>query len=266
MLKLVPVFMRLAPNRSSAMSVKPVARDRALSQVAERQMRSWAHQLHLQQRETEERHSEQRPIQVVSRLIHPYVALSREAGANGGDLARQVASRLKWKVLDRDLLDYMAERYNLSRISLEFVDEKVASWFHEMFGKWLDERLVSQAEYVRRLGRMALLAAQSESAVFVGRGVQFMLPRESGLAIRIIASKKQRVEHIERLRSCDRHDAEKYVEETDRGREQFVQRYFHHDSTDPHLYAMVMNLEFMSSDDAADLIAAECRRRFPCEK
>jgi cytidylate kinase len=224
-------------------------------------MRSWAHQLLQQQRR-----AEQGPAQEVHNLIQPYVAISRETGANGGELAQRVASRLKWKDLDRDLLDYMAERYNLSRITLEFVDETVASWFHEMFCKWLDERMVSQAEYVHRLGRMVLLAAQSESTVFVGRGVQFMLPRESGLAVRIIAPKQQRVERIMQLRSCDRHEAEKYVEETDRGREQFVQRYFHHDATDPHLYALVINLQFISLDAAADLIAAECRRRFPREK
>lgn len=243
------------------MSVKSSSRDRGLSQVAERQMRSWAHQLHLQQRQ-----SQQGPPRAVSKLIHPYVAISRETGANGGALAQRVASLLEWKVLDRELLDYMAERYNLSRISLEFVDETVASWFHEMFGKWLDERLVSQAEYVHRLGRLALLAAQSESRVFVGRGVQFMLPSESGLAVRIIAPRQQRVERIMQLRSCDRHEAEKYVDDTDRGREQFVQRYFHHDTTDPHLYALVINLAFLSLDDAADLIVADCRRRFPREK
>ena len=242
------------------MGVTSSSRDRGLSQVAERQMRSWAHQLQLQQRQ-----SPQGTPQIVSRLIHPYVSLSRETGANGGALAERVASLLKWKVLDRELLDYMAERFNLSRTSLEFVDETVASWFHEMFGKWLDERLVSQAEYVRRLGRMVLLAAQCESTVFVGRGVQFMLPSEAGFAVRIIAPKKMRVDHIMELHGCDHHEAEKYVDETDRGREQFVQRYFHRDTTDPHLYALVTNLEFLSMDDAAGLIATECRRRFPYE-
>jgi len=240
------------------MSIKPVSRQRVLSQVAERQMRGWAHQLHQQQRQ-----SELRPGQEVSHLIHPYVAISRETGANGGALAQRLADLLQWKALDRELLDYMAERYNLSRLSLEFVDETLASWFHEMFGKWLDQRLVSQAEYVHRLGRMVLLAAQSESTVFVGRGVQFMLPRESGLAVRIVAPREKRILNIMERLSCDRPEAEKFVEETDHGREQFVERYFHRNTTDPHLYALVMNLEFISLDDAADLIAAECRRRFP---
>jgi len=239
------------------MGTKSSSGGRVLSQVVERQMRSWAQRLQTQQQLALERSTA-----AVPKLIQPYVAISRETGANGGELAKRVAERLGWKYLDQELLDCMAERYNLSRTALEFVDETVASWFHEMFGKWLDERLVSQAEYVHRLGRIVLLAAQHESTVFVGRGVQFILPRESGLAVRIIAPRKTRVENIMELRGCGHREAEKYVDETDRGREQFAQRYFHHDTTDPHLYSQVMNLEFMSLDDAADLIAGQCTRRF----
>lgn len=239
------------------MRTESLPRHREMSQVAERQMRTWALQLQSQQSLAEQPATTQ-----VQKLIHPYVAISRETGANGGELANLVAQKLGWKTLDRELLDYMAERYNVSRITLEFVDETVASWFHEMFGKWLDERMVSQAEYVHRLGRLVLLAAQHESTVFVGRAVQFMLPNESGVAVRVVAPKKQRVERIIQVRQCNRHEAEQYVDDTDRGREQFVERYFHHDAADPHLYDLVINLQNTTLHDAADLIVGHCQRRF----
>jgi hypothetical protein len=44
------------------------------------------------------------------------------------------------------------------------------------------------------------------------------------------------------------------------GRQQFVQRYFHHDITDPSLYDLVINLEHMPRSDAIDLIASEAKR------
>src|SRR4029079_7274108 len=116
----------------------------------------------------------------------PYLAISRQAGTDAGGIARAVAARCGGKVLDDELLDYMAEHDHLSRLALEFVDERAVSWFHEMFGTWLDKQLVSQAEYVIRVGRLLLLAAQHESTVFVGRGAHFMLPRERGIAVRII--------------------------------------------------------------------------------
>ena len=113
-------------------------------------------------------------------LIHPYIAISRESGVDAGEIATLVAKKFGWKVFDRELLDYMAEHYNWSRVALDYVDERTASWFHETFGKWLDQQMVTQAEYVSRLGKIVLLAAQHESNVFVGRGAQFILPRDRG--------------------------------------------------------------------------------------
>jgi cytidylate kinase len=232
--------------------------NRALSQVAERQMRQWAMQLEMQKHLAEE---EVAPA--VPQLIKPFIAISRDTGAQGEELARRVAERLGWKVFGRELLDYMADQYHLSRISLDFVDEKAASLFHEMFGKWLDKQLVSQAEYVSRLGNIILLAAQHESIVFVGRGAQFILPRESGVAFRVIAPKKQRIESIMQRRQCDRNDAEKFIDDTDAGRAEFIRRYFQRETADSNLYDLVLNLKYLSLDEAVEVMANHCRNRFP---
>jgi cytidylate kinase len=234
-----------------------LSRNQALSHVAERQMRQWALQLEMQKHLPDEA-----AAPTVPQLIKPYIAISRDTGAQGEEIARRVAEQLGCKVFDRELLDYMAEKYHLSRISLDFVDEKAASLFHEMFGKWLDKQLVSQAEYVSRLGNIFLLAAQHESTVFVGRGAQFILPRASGVAFRIIAPKKQRIESIMERRQCDYREAEKFIDETDAGRAEFVRRYFHREATDPNLYDLVLNLKFVSLDEAAELMVSHCRTRF----
>ena len=218
-------------------------------------MRTWALQLEAQQRTENER--EAAPLQ---ELIHPYLAVSRETGVDARGIAEAVASRCGWKLLDRELLDYLAEHDHLSRIALDFVDERTVSWFHELFGKWLEEQLVSQAEYVSRLGRLVLLAAQHESTVFVGRGVQFLLPRERGVAVRIIAPQKLRVQNIKVRRHCDERQARMFIDDTDHGRAQFVRRYFRRDVADPHLYDLVINLEHVPREVAVDLILSECKR------
>lgn len=219
-------------------------------------MRAWALQL-----EAQRRLSEERAAAPIPDLIHPYLALSRETGVNARELAEAVAQRCGWKLFDRELLDYLAEHDNLSRLSLEFVDEKAVSWFHEMFGTWLDEKLVSQAEYVSRLGRIVLLAAQHESTVFIGRGVQFILPRENGVSVRLIDSLAARVRRVEERQQCGEREARKFIEQTDSARAQFVQRYYHHNLADPHLYDLTINLEYVPRAAAVDLLVAECRRR-----
>jgi hypothetical protein len=232
-------------------------KSREISEAAERQMRIWALRMESQQR------MEAQPSAVTpQQLIHAYVAISREAGVDAGEIATLVAHKAGWKVLDRALLDYMAEHYHWSRIALEYVDERTASWFHETFGKWLDSQLVSQAEYVSSLGKIVLMAAQHENTVFVGRGAQFYLPREAGVSVRIIAPRKLRIERIMARRQYNWHDAEKYVEETDAGRADFVRRYFQRDVADPHLYDLVINLEQTTRDAAAELILSDYKLRF----
>jgi cytidylate kinase len=220
-------------------------------------MRMWALRM-----ESQRRLKDQPVATSPKQLIHPYVAISRESGVDAGEIARLVASKCNWKVLDRELLDYMAENYHWSRIALEYVDERTASWFHEMFGKWLDEELVSQAEYVSRLGKIVLIAAQHESTVFVGRGAQFILPRDRGLSVRIIAPKQPRIKRIIARLEVSPGAAEKFIDETDKGRADFVWRYFHRDVTDPHLYDLVINLEHTTCDAAADLILSDYKLRF----
>lgn len=236
-------------------AVSGMTHDRTMSDVAERQMRHWALDLQTRQHLDEERaHTN------VPQLIHPYIAISREAGVDAADLAAAIAARCGWKLLDRELLDFMAEHENLSRLALEFVDERTVSWFHEMFGKWLEQQLVSQAEYVSRLGRLVLLAAQHESSIFVGRGVQFMLPRQRGVVVRFIAPLKQRIEWFRRRKDCDEREAKRLIAELDSNRTQFVQRYFHHDVSDPHLYDLVVNLAYVPREEAVELVATTAKQ------
>lgn len=227
---------------------------RAMADIAERQMRTWALNLNSQQRIAEERN-----IAPVPKLIQPYLAISREAGVDAGEFAQAVADKCGWRLLDRALIDYLAEHDHFSRLALEFVDEKTTSWFHEMFGKWLDEKLISQAEYVHRLGRVVLLSAQHEPTVIVGRGAQFMLPRDRGMAIRIIAPKEQRIQRTMDKRQTERRESERFVDDTDRARAHFVRRYFHHNVADPHLYDLVINLAQLSRQKAIDLIVDQCQ-------
>jgi len=227
----------------------------ALSGAAERQMRNWAFDLQTRQRLAEEREKTQ-----LKDLIYPYLVMSRETGSDAESLAQAIAAQCGWKMLDRELLDYMAEHEHFSRLALDFVDERTVAWFHEVFGKLLDKGLVSQAEYVTRMGKLVLLAAQHESTIFIGRGIQFMLPRQLGLRVRIIAPLKQRIATIMAKRQCGEREAKSFIETTDHERAQFVQRYFHRDVADPDLYDLIVNLAHIPREDAVDVIATAAMR------
>lgn len=238
------------------MRTSVIPKSRELSGKAERQMRTWALALELTPPPAP---AGKVPLQ---KLFKPYVAVSRESGIDAGEIAHVVAARLNWKVLDREVVEYIAEQHNWSRVSVESVDERKSSWFHDTLGKWLDSKLVSQVEYVRGLGRIIALAAQRENVVFVGRGAQFILPRDVGLTVRLIGPRKSRIRELMREENLNEHEAEKALDDVDRGRTDFVRRYFHRDIADPAVYDMVVNLEHFTNEEVAELIVKACHMRF----
>jgi len=157
--------------------------EHSVAQLAERRMRQWAIGLEVQQRLQREAAAKS-----WSESVHPYLTISRDTGAGAGELAHRVGKILAWEVLDRELLDYMAKQYHVPKKIVELVDETTTSWLLDTFGKWLDRQLVTESEYLTHLGQLVLLAAQSQSAIFVGRGAHFFLPRERGLVIQLVAS------------------------------------------------------------------------------
>jgi cytidylate kinase len=231
--------------------------EHSIAQLAERRMRQWVIGLEL-----EERHRHQEAAESLPELVHPYLTISRDAGAGASELAQQVGQLLGWQVLDRELLDYMAKQYQVPKAMVSWVDETTSSWLVDTFGKWLDRRLVTVSEYLMHLGQIVLLAAQSQSTIFVGRGAQFFLPRDAGLVIRLVAPLEQQLNRVMQREGMDKTQARRYLEQTDRTRRAFIRENFHCDVTDPNLYDLVLNLEYLSLEEASELIVSQCERRF----
>jgi hypothetical protein len=220
--------------------------------AAERQMHAWE-----MTRELKERAFRREGTGRTTAHGLRFVALSREAGAGGSEIGRRVGERLGWEVFDKNLLDCVAERFHLPRDMLDLVDETHTNWVYDVLGTWMDRKLVPHEKYVACLARMMLAAAGRGPAVFVGRGAQFLLPRDEMLAVRLVASPKYRIRQIMVETDVSESDARRFIAETDAGRREFVTKFFHHDVNDPHLYDLVINVERCGKAAAVeDIVAA----------
>jgi len=236
---------------------KTPGRDRTPAQIAETRMRQWALDL-----EVEGRKGCQPAPDQLREVIHPCLTISRETGSEGAAIAQRVGEILSLEVLHREILDFMAQRYGVDRGMLDFVDERTSDWFSEIFGKWINKRIVTQSEFIVQLGRIVLMAARHASTVLVGRGAQFLLPREKTLAIYIVSPFEMRTKYVCESRKCSVAEAKRYIRDTDRERQDFVKMCFHRDMGDPHLYDLVINRAYVGIEPAAEMIANQWRIRF----
>jgi cytidylate kinase len=186
--------------------------------------------------------------------VGPHITISRQAAAGGRDVALLLAQELNWDVLDKEVLDIMAERYQDARGSLEFVDETQANWIHDIFGNWFDSRVVSHQKYLVHLERIIWLAAVHGRVIFVGRGAQFILPKGQGLAVRVTAALEDRIDRMARRGMAPQDDASSYVDDIDRQRSEFVRQFFHQDIDDAGLYDLTLDTSELGIEGTAQRI------------
>lgn len=197
------------------------------------------------------------------KAVGPHITISRQAGTGGEEIARRVGEMLGWDVLDKELLDFMAQRKGMPRGMLEAVDETGANWVLDIFGNWFDPHVVSHERYLVHLERIIWLAAMHGRVVFVGRGVQFVLPRERGLAVRIVAPIDDRVARVSSERGIPAKEARRWIESVDAGRRDFVQRRFQRNLEDPAEYDLVLNGARFDAATAARMIVDAFRTLNP---
>jgi hypothetical protein len=216
----------------------------------ERKMREWVREQEIEERSIHDRASPGacRPCS--------YITISREAGVSAGIIARRVGQILGWEVFDKNLLDRIADRFHLSRMMLDLVDETPGNWVYDVLGTWMDNKIIPHEKFVHFLTRVVTGVARRGKCVIVGRGARFILPAENGLGALLIASPQYRVEQIRQQQNLSLADARRWMNHIDQGRREFVRRFFHHNVDDPHLYDLVLNVEHLGVEGAAEEIVA----------
>ena len=133
--------------------------------AAERKMQAWVHA-----QETADR-AVQGPLrQRLATSGRTYVAVSRKAGIDAAEIARPLGQQLGWEVLDRTLLDRVAERLHGSRTMLDIVNETQGNWVYDVLGAWLDGQIVTHEKYVACLTRGSCRRAAGQGRVRRTRG------------------------------------------------------------------------------------------------
>ena len=139
---------------------------------------------------------------------------------------------------------------------LDVVDETPSDWGHDVAGASTDRKVVPHDKSATQLSQAILEVSKHGNAVFVGRAAQFILARPEVLAVRIVASEKYRIMQITAHTGVAEAAAYQSIHAQDEARRDFVQRFFHHDLTDPHLFDLVINVERCGQDGAVNLVLA----------
>ena len=182
------------------------------------------------------------------------VAISREAGAGGGAIARLVGTRLDWKVYDHELLEAIAQRMERPTDEVRALDELAPSMMQDWLLPHLEERYAPQEAYLDHLAKLVEAIGRAGDSIVVGRAAGFLLPRNETLSIRVVAPMKARSARMAERLGVSIRTARRAARDLDRRRAHFTRVMHHTDVNDPHNYDFVVDSDSLGLAMTAELI------------
>lgn len=192
------------------------------------------------------------------------ITIAREHGSGGREVARLVAEKLGWKLVDRVLIEEVARLAKVPPEDAERYDEAPNSWIGRIAKSlWAGSAEgfagppqgdLFDADAMARLTRAAVLEAASGGAcVIVGRAGQCVLRgRRDVLNVFVYAPLDSRLGRVRNMYR-DRDEALEAVNEIDRVRASYVHYYYgcHWDQRE--LYDVIVNTD-LGIDAAAEIV------------
>jgi len=203
----------------------------------------------------------EQPLVQPAQHLGPYIAVSRSAGAGAGVFAKRLGETLQWPVLGSEIVDLVAETFQLDGAMIHLLDDAKANWVRDVLGDLMPHQVINLDTYVHHLSRVMRLIALHGNVILLGRGAQFLLPGDRGIAVRLVASIEERVGRISATENIDHAAARRRIDDIDHRRAHFAHHYFGRDVDDPTLYDLVLNRSKMTDDELVDTVLTLSRRR-----
>ena len=177
------------------------------------------------------------------------ITISREMGTGAYAIAKELAKRLKYTLVDRAKIEELAPSYGLTTEILERVDEKPPSY------RTAEDRL--QAAHLANMELILLDCAKKGNVILYGRGAQDLVKGlKNVLKVRFIAPFDERVEMFAEREWIDPDLARELIRKSDLQLGGFIHFYFNRNWNDPLAYDLLFNTTDISQSSIVECIIA----------
>jgi cytidylate kinase len=199
-------------------------------------------------------------------IIPPTVCFSSRIGVGALEVAELLASKTVYKVVDKEIIEHIAKKGRLSEKTVAIFDERYPGKLNEFLHMAFGEKSFIHSDYTRHLFRTVLAVAGLGPTIILGRGAHFLLPRETVLAVRFIASMDHRFKQFMKISGIEPKDLKKKLEQLDREQDDFWKKVYGRTWHDTKYFDLMINFDlFPDPQWAAELVALAFRKKFGVE-
>jgi len=184
--------------------------------------------------------------------LYRIITIEREYGCGAGEIARELAVRLRWHLWDHALTEAIAKMAKVEHAAVERCEERADSTFRRLVNTFLRGSYESHMSAPGRepfntdrfvaVGQQVMEnAANAGNCVIVGRGAPYFLrERSEAFHVFLYASYPEKMRRLMLMGKSEK-EAELLLDHVDRDRIEFVKCYFHADWPTRSLYHMMIN-------------------------
>ena len=204
------------------------------------------------------------------------ITITRQYGAGGSLVARLVAERLDWTVIDNEFVGEVAKRAGVPAEEVAAREERAPSLMERLASTlaisspemFVPGDIVAEPDeeaLIRITERVIAEAAAHGQVVLVGRGATAYLGAAgaAGAAVHayVVAPRDVRIQTVVVRLAVDAAEAAKTVDEIDAARERYLERYYRRRRDDAANYHVVVNTAGLGYEGAADVVVDVAKRR-----
>lgn len=226
---------------------------RQIDQLVNQQVMRW----------TEEQRLASRPPPPRLDTPRPVICISREFGAQAGELAEDVAARFGFSVCDQDLVDQVARQAHVRRRMVESLDERIQMGLQHWVDELIEMNRFRPSDYLRNLSEVVLTIARHGQSVIIGRGAHVILNPAYTLRVRCYAPFAWRSEQVAARHGLSLARAESLTLRVDAERAAFYREHFDSDVADPQSFDLLLNVATLPLGTRSAIVAAAFEAKFP---
>ncbi|MGB2689886.1 MAG: cytidylate kinase-like family protein [Desulfobacterales bacterium] len=198
--------------------------------------------------------------------IFPTISFSRKIGVGALEIADILAKKISYDVVERELLEHIAQEAKLSEKTVAYFDERYPGVLNEFAKLLFGEKSFIKSDYNRHLANVVLSIAGLKPTVFVGRGTHLIIPRDRVLAVRFICSDEHRIKRLSRILKVKEKEAADKLPQIDKEQRQFFKKAFGKKDAVPYEFDMVINCDYIeNTKDAAEIVELAFKKKFAKE-
>lgn len=199
------------------------------------------------------------------------ITIGRQMGAGGRTVGRILADKLGFTYLDKEILNMAAKESGYSEKIFEQKDEKrdfLNFAFHLVLPYFTSKdmysgQLTDEALFCMQSDAMKKVAAE-KNCIFIGRASDYVLRHHPHCVnVFLCADLEERVAHIMARDGVTEKEAKKKIERSEKEREEFYNFYSPKVWGEAQTYDLCVNTSKISMEEAACVIEAYVRKRFP---